>query len=341
MTWYDFTVTGDELYARLLEVTSRGWHWWSWHFQAHARGLRVPFVEALIDALLEIDRAMPGYAARTADAIGALSGRNRHRPDYEQLLQRLAEIHVALHMVRADWPGPTGFVDEPVAPGSARNPEMVVSTPQLRVGVEVKAPSLLAHEAQRGSRPLQGGGRIFPPDKLVEMAGGKDKVTLPRDNPVKDFLISADAKFAAFRSQDDGFFGLLAIVWDDFIYEPITALVHPSSGLLTANSFARDERDAPIRFPHIDGLLLISHLQYFKWALAEDGASEPFRLSDQIFRWDIDAARPVACLDTPDGRPLPDDIKDRLGVRPLETILGAEYQPSDLVNWIDTQRPRK
>src|SRR4051794_2098329 len=43
---------------------------------------------------------------------------------------------------RAGWPEGSTFADEPVAPGSARNPELIVSTPQLRLGVEVKAPAL-------------------------------------------------------------------------------------------------------------------------------------------------------------------------------------------------------
>ena len=94
-------MTPEELYAQLLEGTAAGWHWWQWHFQTQARGVEVPFVQALIAALIEIDDAMPGYAARTADAIVAVRGRERHKPDYEQLLQRLAEIHVARHVVRA------------------------------------------------------------------------------------------------------------------------------------------------------------------------------------------------------------------------------------------------
>lgn len=295
----------------------------------------MPFVQALVEAQLAIDAVMPGYAARTADAIAALSGREKHRPHYEQLLQRLAEIHVALHVVRAGWPPGSTFADEPVAPGSERNPEMVVSTPTLRFGVEVKAPALLAHEAQRGSRRLQAGGRIFPPSRMEEMAGGKEALTLPRDNPVKDFLVSADDKFAQFHAHDPDFYGALVIVWDDFIYEPITALLHPSSGLFSENSFARDRSDAPLRFGNVDVVLLVSHLQFLKRALAEDDDHQPFSMSDQVFRWDIDPARPVAIVNTPDGRALPDCVTELLRVRPLETIPGAEYQPSDWVQWIN------
>jgi hypothetical protein len=330
-------MTRDELFARLLQATSHDWHWWSFHFQSDARGRRVPFVDALIDALLEIDAVMPGYAARTAETIGTIAGRERHQPHYEQLLQRLAEIHVARQTVGAGWPEGTSFADEPVAPGSALNPELVIHTDDFRLGIEVKAPSLLAHEAQRSTRPLQGGGRILPPDRLAQMAGGRDQLTLPRDNPVKDFLISANDKFAAFHAVDPDFFGALAIVWDDFIYEPITALIHPASGLLTDSSFARDDDGVVMRFEHVDAILLISHLQYLKWALAEDGTTRPFQFSHQAFRWNIDAARPVTYVDTPHGHTLPAQVPTLLELLPLGEMQGAEYQPQDWIGWINTR----
>lgn len=191
----------------------------------------------------------------------------------------------------------------------------------------------------RGSRPLQAGGRILTPQELEEIAGGKEKLTLPRDNPVKDFLVSADGKFAAFHADDSDFYGVLAIVWDDFIYEPITALLHPSSGLLTENSFARDAHGDPMRFPNVDAILLISHLQWLKRALGEGHPDVAFAMSDQAFRWDFDATRPVAIVDTPDGRPIPEEIRKLLGVRPLDAIHGAEYRPSDMVHWINLDEP--
>jgi hypothetical protein len=94
---------------------------------------------------------------------------------------------------------------------------------------------------------------------LVERSAGDDGITLPRDNPVKDFLVDADAKFKAFKSKADCT-TVLVIVWDDFIYEPITALAHPKSGLLTANSFAKDANGSPMKFPNVDAVVLVRHL---------------------------------------------------------------------------------
>lgn len=328
-------MTREDLLDRLRAGTGQQWHWWAWHFGVHGDRGRVPLVDALLDALLSIDAAMPGYAARMADTIISISGRTRDTRDYEQLLQVLAEIHVAAHIVSADWPEGTSFADEPTAGDSAKTPELVVTTSELRLGVEVKAPALLDHAAKRGSRPMQAGGRIFPPAALEKMAGGKDKLTLPRDNPVKDFLASANDKFASFRERDDDFHGLLVIVWDDFIYEPITALLHAGSGLLTDNSFAKKD-DQAVQYPNVDAIVLLSHLQWLQRALAEDGTRQaPFQIGGDAFAWGPDPARPAALVIPPAGRGLPDDLVKRLGLQPLETIPGAEYQPSDFVNWID------
>jgi hypothetical protein len=331
---YNRQVTRDDLFDRLHAGLTPRWHWYRWHFGTHGLGRPVPFVDALLDALLAADAAMPGYAARMADTLIQIGGREKDHADYEQLLQALAEVHIAAHVALAPWPAGTSFADEPVAPGSARNPELVVSTPDGHLGVEVKAPRLLDHEAMRKERPLQAGGRIFTPDQLASMAGGKDKVTLPRDNPVKDFLISADGKFASFRAEDPDFRGVLVIVWDDYVYEPLTALLHPGSGLLTDASFARDG-DGPLRFPNVDAIVVLSHLQYLRLALAEDGGpNAPFVMSDRAFDWRMEPARPAALIFPPDGRGLPEDVPGLLDLVPLEDIHGAEYQASDMVQWI-------
>jgi hypothetical protein len=197
----------------------------------------------------------------------------------------------------------------------------------------------LEHARLRSSRPVQAGGRIFTPEQFQEIAGGKEKLTLPRDNPVKDFLISADEKFAAFDVEDPDFYGLLAIVWDDFIFEPITALLHPNSGLLTESSFARDVDGEPLKFPHVDAVLLVSHLQWLKRALGEGPPKVPFAMTGHAFRWNFDAGRPVAVVGNPHARGLPEWVAELLDVRPLEEIPGAEYQPSDFVRWIDMEHP--
>src|SRR5262245_693099 len=188
-------MTSDELLGHFLSRIFTRWTWWQWHFEAVMRGEPVRFVDALFDALLEIDAVIPGYAARTADALLDIAGPEKHEPHYEQILQRLAEVYIVGQLVRANWPWPVSFEDEPTAAGSARNPELVVRGPGMFIGIEVKAPALLTHARTRAERPIQSGGRVLPAGRLEEIAGGASRVTLPRDNPVKDFLASANDKF--------------------------------------------------------------------------------------------------------------------------------------------------
>lgn len=106
-------MTREDLLKRVLTPLGSRWHYWEWRFDRTLRDERVPFIDALFDALLEIDRYLPGYAARTADALTALSGREEYEPHYEQILQRLAEVHVVKQLVTHVWPWPvTAHVED-------------------------------------------------------------------------------------------------------------------------------------------------------------------------------------------------------------------------------------
>ena len=126
------------------------------------------------------------------------------------------------------------------------------------------------------------------------------------------------------------------IVWDDFIYEPITSLTHPSSGLFTPNSFATAETtEAPLRFEWLDGVIVISHLQWLKRAMAEDGASQPFEMSQNAFKYDLDRSRPAAYIPNPHARGLPIEITRALNADLLaDQPAAAEYHPQDLIFWV-------
>jgi hypothetical protein len=41
-------------------------------------------------------------------------------------------------------------------------------------------------------------------EEIAELPNVERGVTLPRDNPVKDFLVSAESKFSPFRMADPG-----------------------------------------------------------------------------------------------------------------------------------------
>jgi len=250
-------------YIEQSNITN-SWHWYRYHFNMLKFGIEHPFAKSILDALLNINDVMDGYAFRAIDTMASLHGIEKHPPHYDQLTQFLAEIFVINHLA-IEFPN-AKFSDEPTIGESKKNPEVTIETDSFTLGVEVKSPKLREHEEKRNSNPIQIPGRMGIAADLIENAGGADNVTLPRDNPVKDFLISADGKFAEFKKHVTPFYSVLVIVWDDFIYEPITSLVAEHSGLLTDNSFAKDEDGNPLQFNNINAVITIRQLHQFRRA---------------------------------------------------------------------------
>ena len=165
---------------------------------------------------------MSGLGRQLIRDLGAIGGIDRHEPHYDQLMQKLAEILVLRQLLALSWPGGTTFEHEPALTRHGKRPELKVVTPEHVYLFEVKTPSLTAHARNRAKNDLQAPARMFERDILDRLAG-EGGLTLPRDNPVKDFLIDAELKFAPFKAATRAT-SLLVIVWDDHIYEPITVL---------------------------------------------------------------------------------------------------------------------
>jgi hypothetical protein len=197
--------------------------------------------------------------------------------------------------------------------------------------VEVKTPALLEHDRRRASNGAQLAYRDGVPLELAKKLS-EGAVTLPRDNPVLDFLKDGERKFAAFRANPDTT-SLLVIVWDDYIYEPISALVNPRSGLLTAESFAR-EADGTVRtYPNIDGIVVLRHINY----LVRGSREEP--LGDRVSAFDFggNTALPNVHFATSCGRSIPQFVLDALRARAHddpELLRFAEYNVQDIVFWV-------
>jgi len=311
----------DELASGIEKLP---WHWYQFHAKSWRAGHREPLFDALATVAVSTDKKLPGFAERLVRFLSASSGAERDPHDYEQLMQTIAEAVVVSRLVLCDgWPEETTFKLEPTAKGSKQNPELLISGPVGSVGIEVKAPGLVAHRQARESRPVQLTYRGTTPLR-------KD-MTPPRDNPVKDFLISADSKFAAFKAADQKFIGILVIVWDDHIYEPITALLHPLSGLLTEQSFYRDEHDVAVKFPNITAVVLIRHLDH----IARGAAGRPMR--DGLAHA-LDYGKPGFPFKValPDGAiaALPKPLIDCLQLVDRREAAGAEYEPQDIVWWL-------
>jgi len=273
---------------------------------------------------------MPGYAKRTIDILASICGREKHLPDWEQLLQYLAELHVVRHILAYPWPEGTSFEAEPAAEGTRKNPEVAIHTSEFTLGVEVKAPALFRHQEQRTNNAIQLSARAVPKSMHASLPGIEKGITLPRDNPVKDFLASADQKFHGFNHQET-FCGILVIVWDDFIYEPISALCHADCGLFTERSFAKDHQGTPLKFSAVDGVVIIRHLHQLVRACRDEPLTD-------LCRHPLDYGRPgefpwKAFLPNPNGREVPDAVIECFQARVPSPDMGAEYFPNDIVWW--------
>ena len=198
-----------------------------------------------------------------ADEPATICDRKKYDPHWEQLLQRMAEIHVIHQAIMFSWPTAVDFLWEPRLIKDGKNPELSVKGNCLHFGIEVKTPSLFDHSRKRSENPQQLPARSLLHQTLQRITSGDQETTLPRDNPIKDFLSSADGKFAGFRAIRRDFIGALVIVWDNFIFEPISSLLHPSCGLFTKNTFFRTKDGRPVLFPNVDIVVLIGHLHQF------------------------------------------------------------------------------
>ncbi|MBX9645535.1 MAG: hypothetical protein K2X57_00590 [Xanthobacteraceae bacterium] len=318
---------GDLLIEAYAGLSSVGWHWFAYHFHNGP----TPFARSIMEACADIDDHAPGIGTKLLRELASLGGRDRDESQYEQLLQKLSEILVIRQIVSCTWPTGRTFLHEPAATSGGPRPELVVTWPGGRVAIEVKTPAILEHTRRRGANGTQLPYRHgLPLEPTKKMAQGM--VTLPRDNPVLDFLKDAERKFAGFRSDPDTA-SLLVIVWDDFVYEPISTLVNPRSGLLTPESFARKSDGAAQDFPNIDSIIVLRHLNYF--ILGSRG--EP--LGDRSSSLDFGAggALPNVSFVASGGRAIPQSVFEALRAKPHddpELQRFAEYRPQDIVFWL-------
>ena len=328
-------MTAEEYGALLIAAWARlketGWHWFNYHFFNGPR----PFADSIIAACGSIDDRAPAIGTTLLIQLCSTGGRERDEGQYEQLLHKLAEILVIERVVQCPWPEDTTFEHEPAAVPGGPRPELLVRHPAGRLAVQVKTPSLLSHIRARAANPIQlpyrDGMRL---EVARELAGGA--VTLPRDNPIRDFFRDAERKFNGFR--DGATESLLVIVWDDAIYEPISVLVNPGSGLLTDSSHSRQPDGTPETFPNVDAVVAVRHLDYFIRGTRE----EPLMDRRSAMDFGDHRALPNVLFPAHGGRVVPRQVVEGLrAVRHDDPGLRmfADYNPQDMVMWLGARRP--
>jgi hypothetical protein len=151
----------------------------------------------------------------------------------------------------------------------------------------------------------------------------------PRDNVVKDFLISANDKFDSFKKCNADSICVLVIVWDDFIYEPISALINRSSGLLTKNSFLKKE-GSPIVFNNIDAIILVRHSHHIVRATRDEPLADRIRHPlDWGYKLGFLPKALVPVSGSSDDIKFISELFDAIHIEELQNI--AEYRPQEII----------
>jgi hypothetical protein len=285
--------------------------------------------KSIVDMTLDLENLLPNAGLDYIDKIASINNKKNETKHYDQLMQVLAELIIVHKAATHNWGNNMKLAYEPVAGKSKKNPELSITTDNLVVGIEVKAPELSKKHNERATKPLQ-----IPSRSDIVKHINKDETMLPRDNPVKDFLISANKKFEEFKKENPNFFSVLVIVWDDFIYEPISAISSPQSGLFTSNSFAKDDYGAILEFPNVDCVIVTRHLLQIKNGTRDEGLHYSSQHSldygrEGEFPFKVFIRNPTSKLE------IPKEVIDCFQALIPGPELGAEYLPSDLITWID------
>jgi hypothetical protein len=322
-------MTKEEIIALILKSDIfNKWHFFKYHFNFYNKEGEHPLAKSIVDAILQIENKIPKAGLDYLKKIENINSKENATQHYDQLLQVLAELTIVNHTVDFNWNNLKSLQYEPKSSTSNKNPEILITTNDLQIAIEVKSPEFVKKHNQRADNPIQLPSR----SDLIKQVD-TSKTTLPRDNVVKDFLISANEKFEGFKKDNPTTYCLLVIVWDDFVYEPISAISSPQAGLFTENSFAKDEEGNHLKFENIDCVIITRHL------LPIICGTRGYSLPDQS-RHPLDYGREgefpfkVMIPNPKSEMPIPQEMVDCYQTRELSPELGSEYRPQDIINWI-------
>lgn len=308
-----------------------GRHWLDYHLaKPSALGLQ------LLEALATCELIAPSLGFQLARELAEIPyAQNKiGQQMFEHLLQKLIEVTVLRTLVSIDWPEGTVFLHEPTNPVSNKRPEFVIDTPERVFVFEVKCPGLLDHQHKRTKNPRQ-----FPARTMLSKSEIRERAlplfagdaTLPQDNKLKDFLVSAEEKIAAFQSAKPQI-GVLVVAWDGYMYEPISSFNHAESGLFTEASFYKDASGLRVPFTAIDGVIILNHLTLMHQATQE--------IYDQhrpnVFVLERNCPSPNVWCQNIGGGSMPEFVLKAFDAVAAESMaMFADYSPTEFVMWLD------
>lgn len=288
----------------------------------------------LAETLVKINKIALGYAKEMQKRILSLNGFDIIK--YEQIVDILAEITIAKHAFEIADKNVEGevklFETEPGLEQKKKTPEFRTSLNGINYAIEVKCPSLTKHAANRTRGPYQLPARN---DILKNHTFAKEEnLVLPKDNPIKDFLISANQKYEAYKETYPDDFRILVIVWDQFMYEPSSVLMNDFTSIFTKNSFIKDENETVEKFENVDGVIVVKHLHNINGYLQKtpllNGCKNVLDFNGKNEH--------NTFFQNPYGRTVPQTIIENFQCVPVtdetKTVLPSDYAVIDWIMWM-------
>ncbi|WP_133582008.1 SEC-C domain-containing protein [Aureibacillus halotolerans] len=286
------------------------------------RGEQHPFISNLVNALFEIEEKIPGYSSKTIDWISKI--KKKH---FEQMIQILGEVGV---LRKFSSIAKEHSIELEPRKNKGKNPEFRGILQERYISIEVKTASLFEFNDNR-----QTGLQITSHLDYKDYSSVKNhgKIINPLSLKVKDYLHSANEKFKDHKKNNEYVDDLciLFIIWDDYINEPLSALINPNSGLFTKKSFSADSN-----FENVDGVIIIRNIhQLFRnlrfGEIVDYGVKgwfDPLNFSNPSV--------PPIFVQNPTGKRISKKIFERFNAFETDIFTKmpiAEYRPTDFVDW--------
>lgn len=196
-----------------------------------------------------------------------LRAKKKNSYNLHGLISAFCELSVMNTFICRSTNPETFIYEDRLRADNTKNVEFSIKMSDFLFHVEVKTSDLILEDKQIAEL-LEKYPSVMLTDAQTE---DFEQLSASSDIPVRgslarrlaDFLDSANQKFA--KTTEEKEVNLLVICWDDRIQQPLMALKSPKGqGLLTANSFMKDNDGQSLVYGNIDCILVNSNYALFK-----------------------------------------------------------------------------
>ncbi|WP_236894701.1 hypothetical protein [Clostridium beijerinckii] len=215
------------------------------------------FIKGLEDALDNL--RLVSKSAYEDFINNKLKAKKNNSFDMHSLVSSLCELAIMNSFI-VQSNNKTTFIYEPkLRTDNNKNVEFSIIIGNVKYNVEVKSPNFENYNKKQYEQLSKNGAVTRSEARLFNFKDLQEQGILPApDSKVKDFLVDANLKFPI-NTDKDKEINVLFICWNENYDQACTALKHPFSGLLTKNSWHKNENGQIITYPNID-LIFVTDL---------------------------------------------------------------------------------